>query len=163
MTPLPGAVAGWHPADLGPIVLPAPHLSPRQVDGHHGHLWQWVGAGDPVLSLTVAVRESRMADPLGVVGRLGHEVARTRGLYDDPERAAVRRDVPVLVDGGLASAAAYVDGARHGRAVRTVIVTTTDGRWLHLVQLGVRDTDAGGTLVDRLLDGISVKPWSPPR
>ena len=148
---------------LGPVTLPAPPVAPRQIEAAHGHLWQWVGDGEPLLSLTVAVRETQMGDSTGVLYRLNTEIDLVRGLLDDPDGASVERNDLVFVQGSTAApAGAAVDGMRDGMPVRIGIVVASDGVSMHVIQVSVAEGKEGRALAAHILDQIEITPWRDP-
>lgn len=148
---------------LGPVSLRAPGIKPRQVEGRSGHLWQWTGDGSPLLTLLVAVRETRLRTATAAERTLGSEIERVRDGYDPDTAVQVRHVRDVQVEGAVASAAATVAGVLDGMAVRNGLVVTTDGPHVHLVRLAVADTDEGKALLGHVLDDLHVHDWVRPR
>jgi len=147
---------------LGPVTLTAPAMAPRQFDTGVGHLWQWVGNGEPLLSLAVSVRGTRLGTTTGVRHRATWVRDRVASRMDD--RTASAEDLPfAYVDGSSGTAGALVFGSRDGLAVRTGVLVSTDGTWMHVVEVTAADTEAGGDLVAAVMDNVRVHPWSPPR
>jgi hypothetical protein len=149
------------PAALGPVSLLAPvGVRARQADAALGHLWQWQGDGEPLLSLLVAVRSTRLGTANGPGRALGPALTELTGRVDDV--IEVRRPVEVAVDGALGSSAAVVTAVLGGREARIALVVSTDGTWMHRVEIAVLDTDAGRATLERVLGAISVHPWERP-
>lgn len=146
---------------LGPVSLPAPAGSaPRQIDAPLGHLWHWQGDGDPLLSLLVGVRTTQLGTPTGPERALGPALDELKGRVD--EILEIRRPVEVAVDGALGSSAALVTAMLGGREARMALVVSTDGTWMHRVEVAVLDTDDGRALQERVLGAIRVHPWERP-
>lgn len=150
-------------ARLGPLTLPAPDLEPRQFEAAHGHLWQWVGAGEPLLSLSAGVRRTQIGDARGVDGHLDWEVDQAVALLD-PETATPAELEVRVVPGARAAASAVLGGRRDGMHVRTGLLVTTDGSYMHVVRV-VADAGhvQGPGIVQRVLDDVRVHRWEPPR
>jgi hypothetical protein len=145
--------------DIGPVSLPSPTVAPRHVVADHGHLWQWIGDGEELVSLSVAVRTTRLGTPTGVKHHLAWEVDEVSSAMDAVD-AASDRDVMVMVDGATGSAAADVDGPMRGADVRNRIIVTTDGHHMHVVRALVRDTRGGRELAEAVTAGLRVRSWS---
>lgn len=147
---------------LGPVTLDAPEFPPRQFNGKHGHLWQWVGDGGELISLSVAVRESRLVTEAGVRGHLRWEIREAQGALD-PDTDSQVHPVPVDVSGADASAAATLDGLREDHAVRSHLIVTTDGaRNQFVIHALVPDHGNGRELCAAVTRGIQVHPWTLP-
>lgn len=147
---------------LGPVTLNAPEFPPRQLHGTHGHLWQWVGDGGELISLSVAVRESRLVSEAGIRGHLTWEVREVKDTLD-PSRETNVAHVPADVSGADASAAATVDGVRDGHAVRSFLVVTTDGaRNQFVIHALVPDNAHGREMATAVTTGIQIYPWTMP-
>lgn len=147
---------------LGPVTLNAPEFPPRQLHGKHGHLWQWVGDGGELISLSVAVRESRLVTEPGIRGHLSWEVREVEGALD-PRRETNVAQVPAAVAGADASAAATVDGVRDGHPVRSHLLVTTDGdRNQFVVHALVPDSPHGREMATAVTTGIQIHPWTMP-
>jgi hypothetical protein len=149
-------------ADIGPLSLLAPEYAPRHVVAGHGHLWQWVGDGEELISLSVAVRETRLGTATGVKHHLAWEVKELRKTMDERVEAPRETDVMVMVEGASGSAAADVDGPMHGYEVHNRVIVTTDGEHLHVTRVVVRDNDAGRELSEMVTSTLRVRPWSMP-
>lgn len=148
---------------LGPVTLPAPDQPPRQLDGSHGHLWQWVGDGEPLLSLSVAVRETRLGrTAAGLAHHLTWETEQVRQRLDEGRTSQVE-PLPVEVPGAADARAATVDGTRDGMDVRTGVVVCTHADLMHVIQVAARDGAAGRALAQEVALGIRVHPWTLPR
>jgi hypothetical protein len=148
-------------AALGPVSLPAPvGVATRQADAALGHLWQWRGDGDPLLSLLVAVRSTRLGTASGPDRALGPALTELTGRVD--QVIEVRRPVEVAVDGALGSSAAVVTAVLGGHEARIALVVSTDGTWMHRFEIAVLDTDAGRATQEQVLGAISVHPWERP-
>jgi hypothetical protein len=146
---------------LGPVSLPTPvGVRSRQIDAERGHLWQWEGDGEPLLSLLVAVRTTRLGTPTGPSRALGPALTELSGRVD--EVLEVRRPVEVSVEGALGSAAAVVTAMLGGREARIALVVSTDGTWMHRTEIAVLDTEAGRATQERVLGAISVHAWERP-
>lgn len=146
---------------LGPVSLPAPpDKAPRQVDAPRGHLWHWQGGGDPLLSLLVGIRETNLGTPSGPERALGPAIDELSRRVD--EVVEVRRPVEIAVDGALGSSAAIVSVVLGGRDARIALVVSTDGTWMHRVEIAVLDTDAGRAAQEQVLGAIRVHPWERP-
>lgn len=147
---------------LGPVTLTAPEFPPRQFNGTHGHLWQWVGDGGEFISLSVAGRESRLVSEAGIRGHLTWEVREVEGTLD-PGCDIQVNPVPADVSGADVSAAATVDGLRDGRDVRSHLVVTTDGaRHQFVIHALVPDSPHGRELAAAVTTGIQIYPWTMP-
>ncbi|MRJ76843.1 hypothetical protein GEV29_09870 [Aeromicrobium sp. SMF47] len=146
---------------LGPVSLPVPAgVRPRQVEAPLGHLWHWQGTGEPLLSLLVGVRETRLGTPRGPERALGPALDELSDRVD--EIVEVRRPVELAVDGALGSSAAVVTAVLGGREARIALVTSTDGTWMHRVEIAVLDTEAGRATLEQVLGAIQVHPWERP-
>jgi hypothetical protein len=161
-------------AALGPVTLLAPDDGPRHVVATHGHLWQWVGDGTDLFTLTVAVRPTRLGTPTGARHHLTWELDQLRpgpagssgteapAEHGDDSGTATETDVLVHVDGAAGSAAADLEGQVHGVDVRHRVVVTTDGEHMHVVRVVVPDTDAGAQVLEQVTSSLHVRPWSMP-
>ncbi len=149
--------------DLGPLSVRAPAREPRQFEGRFGHLWQWVGDGEPLLTLVVAVRETRLSTGAAAERTLTTETGRVRDSFDADTEVHVRRVRDMQVDGARGAAAATVTGVLDGLAVRNGLIVTTDGTHVHVVRLAVADTDEGKALLGHVLDDVHVHDWVRPR
>jgi hypothetical protein len=146
---------------LGPVSLPSPaEVGSRQADARYGHLWQWQGDGDPLLSLLVGVRTTQLGTPTGPARALGPALEEIYGRVD--QVVEVRRPVEVAVEGALGSAAGVVTALLGGRQARIALVVSTDGTWMHRVEVAVLDTDSGRLLQEQILGAIEVHPWERP-
>jgi hypothetical protein len=146
---------------LGPVSLPAPSGAlPRQIDAPLGHLWQWQGDGAPLLSLMVGTRATRLGTTVGPSRAMGPALDELSGRVD--EILDVRRPVEVVVEGALGSSAAVVTAVLAGREVRIALVVSTDGTWMHRVEVAVLDTDAGRAAQEQVLGEIRIHPWERP-
>lgn len=149
-------------ADIGPMSLVAPEFAPRHVVADHGHLWQWVGDGEELISLSVAVRETRLGTATGVKHHLAWEVQELRKTMDQNVQELRGADVMVMVDGATCSAAADVNGKMHDDEVHNRVIVTTDGEHMHVTRIVVRDNDAGRELSERVTSTLRVGPWRMP-
>lgn len=143
---------------LDALTVYAPDVPRKRFNAEHGHMWQWVPRGGPLVSLTVAVRkQTRLTSAAGVRGHLLWELKRHRDAMDLPSDAVMERDIPVHVAGarGIASAG-FVDGVRSGIRLHNRVVVTTDGADLYVVHAAVGDTDAGRRLAEELTGGIAI-------
>lgn len=148
--------------ELGPVTLDAPEFPPRQLNGEHGHLWQWVGDGGELISLSVAVRESRLVTERGVRGHLSWEMREVENDLDADQESRASYH-PVDVSGADAAAAATVDGMREGHAVRSHLVVTSDGdRYQYVIHALVPDNHRGREMAAALTTAISIYPWTMP-
>lgn len=146
---------------LGPVSLPAPSGAlPRRIDAPLGHLWQWQGDGAPLLSLMVGVRATRLGTPVGPSRTLGPALEEISGRVD--EILDVRRPVEVAVEGAVGSSAAIVTAVIGGREARIALAVSTDGTWMHRVEIAVLDTDAGRAAQEQVLGAIRIHPWERP-
>ncbi|AWB92845.1 hypothetical protein [Aeromicrobium chenweiae] len=146
---------------LGPVSLPTPAgIVSRQVDATTGHLWHWQGDGNPLLSLLVGVRSTRLGTPTGPERALGPAIAELSDRVD--QVIEVRRPVEVAVEGALGSSAAVVTAVLGGREARIALVLSTDGTWMHRVEIAVLDTDEGRAAQEQILGAIRVHPWERP-
>lgn len=146
---------------LGPVSLPTPTgVASRQLDAELGHLWQWQGDGDPLLSLLVAVRTTQLGTPTGPTRALGPAIKELSGRVDAV--IEVRRPVEVGVEGAQGSSAAIVTAVLGGREARIALVVSTDGTWMHRVEIAVLDTEAGRATQELILGAIKVHPWERP-
>ena len=148
--------------ELGPVTLDAPEFPPRQFTGTNGHLWQWVADGEELISLSVAVRESRLVTESGVKGHLAWEVREAADGFDADHESDISHP-PADVSGGDASAAATVDGLRQGHPVRSHLVVTTDGaRYQYVIHALVPDNAHGREMAAAVTTAIHVHPWTLP-
>lgn len=146
--------------DLGPLSLVAPTGAPRHLRGAHGDMWQWVGDGEELISLSVAVRESQLGTPTGVRHHLSWEVRQARaGLDPEPVASSVAR-VLIDVEGAVGAAAADVLGRVRGFDVHDRIIVMTDGAHMHVVRALVPDTPEGRELTERVTASLQVREWS---
>jgi hypothetical protein len=146
---------------LGPVTLAAPGGRPRHVVAEHGHLWQWVGDGEELLSLSVAVRSTRLGTPTGVRHHLSWEVRQVQSAMD-PDSSTGRTDVLVDVTGAVGGVAADVSGRERGVEVHNRIIVTTDGHHMHVIRALVTDTPEGRQLCDEVTDSLRIDEWSMP-
>jgi hypothetical protein len=146
---------------LGPVSLVAPGGSPRHVEAEHGHLWQWVGDGEELISLSVAVRSTRLGTPTGVRHHLAWEVRQVQSALD-PGSSAGHSDVLVDVTGAVGSVAADVSGRERGVEVHNRIIVTTDGQHMHVIRALVTSTSEGRQLCDEVTDALEIHEWSMP-
>lgn len=147
-------------ADLGPVSLLAPAQPPRHVRATHGRLWQWIGEGTELISLSVAVRETRLGTPTGVRHHLTWEVDQVRsGMDAEPDEPRVA-DVLIQVEGAVGGAAADVAGRTNGMEVHDRLIVTTEGRHMHVVRILVPDNDAGRELSETVTSSLRVGAWS---
>jgi hypothetical protein len=145
---------------LGPVSLAAPGDAPRRVRATHGHLWQWIGDGEELISLSVAVRETRLGTSTGVRHHLSWEVDQVRsGMDPEPGTSSVAR-VLIDVDGATGAAAADVVGRVRGVEVRNRIIVTTDGQHMHVVRALVPDSEEGRELSEAVTTALQVHEWS---
>lgn len=148
--------------DLGPALLDAPSDDPAHVVATYGHLWQWIGAGEDYLSLSVAVRETQLGSQDGVAGHLRWELDHLRpgprAGEQHPEESALALGIP----GAVGTAAADQVGTVRGRAVRQRVVVTTDGHLMHVVRVLVMDDESGRELCERVTGSLELRPWSIP-
>lgn len=144
---------------LGPVSLVAPDDAPRHVRAAHGHLWQWVGDGEELISLSVAVRDSRLGTPTGVRHHLTWEV-RQASADLDPDPAATVTRVLVDVDGAVGAAAADVRGRVRGLDVHDRIIVLSDGAHMHMVRTLVAATPEGRELSEQVTSALQVHEWS---
>jgi len=146
---------------LGPVSLRTPTgVASRQVDAELGHLWHWQGDGDPLLSLLVGVRTTRLGTATGPTRALGPAIDELTGRVD--QVVDVRRPVEVVVEGALAATAAIVTAVLGGREARIALVVSTDGTWMHRVEIAVLDTESGRATQELILGAIAVHPWERP-
>lgn len=146
---------------LGPVSLPVPAgASPRQIDAPRGHLWHWQGDGEPLLSLLVGVRTTQLGTPHGPSRALGPALDELFGRVD--EVLEVRRPVEIAVEGAVGSSAAIVTAVLGGREARIALAVSTDGTWMHRVEIAVLDTDEGRELQEQVLGSIRVHAWERP-
>jgi hypothetical protein len=144
---------------LGPVSLVALGETPRHVRATHGHLWQWIGDGEELISLTVAVRETKLGSPTGVRHHLDWE-ARQVLAGMDPDVSSSSSSVLVDVPGATGAAAADVPGRVRGVDVRNRIIVTTDGQYMHVIRALVPDTDAGRDVAESVTTALQVHEWS---
>ncbi|QIX26346.1 hypothetical protein ncot_06830 [Nocardioides sp. JQ2195] len=144
------------------MTLPVPAVAPSHFSGRHGEMWQWLGDGRELISLSLAVRETRLGTPQGVADHLSWEIDRIRKQLDAGADSRVHAGVDVRVRGAVGSAAADVDGTQRSLEVRNRLVVTTDGAHMHLVQVMVRDHEAGRELASEISSGLVVEPWNLP-
>ncbi len=148
--------------ELGPVTLDAPEFPPRQFTGTNGHLWQWVGDGGELISLSVAVRESRLVTEAGIKGHLDWEVREVADVFDADHESSISH-LPTDVSGADASAAATIDGLREGHPVRSHLVVTTDGaRYQYVIHALVPDSPHGREMASAVTTNIHVHSWTPP-
>lgn len=132
---------------IAALTVPAPLSPARTFDGLHGRLWQWVGDGQQLITLTVSVRdEARLASAWVVEGHL-------RWKLEDLSATAPEPQVGV-VPGAVASASGRVSVSRNGVPTHNGVVVATEGANLYVVHVVAVDSDAGWALVPRILDGI---------
>ncbi len=154
-------VSGFGERALGPVSLTAPRSEPRQLDGRHGHLWQWMGEpGSALMNLTVAVRETRVGTATGV------EHALNRFVNDVEERLdrvhSIDRNILVAIEDALGASAAVIVGTLGAEQVRVGQVVTTDGIWMHRVDATVTDSEDGAELLGDIMRDIGIHPWVRP-
>lgn len=149
-------------AHLGPVTLAAPSFEPRHVVAKHGHLWQWVGDGEELVSLSVAVRQTRLGTQTGVEHHLAWEVRELRAEMDPGSADQDESEVLVHVDGATGSAAADLAGTVRGLAVHNRIIVTTEGEHMQVVRVLVPDNDPGRELSEAVTSSLEVQTWRMP-
>ncbi|KRF17411.1 hypothetical protein ASG90_09030 [Nocardioides sp. Soil797] len=157
---MPNVLTTLTSTGVGPMTLPTPSVRPSHYSGEHGEMWQWLGDGRELISLSVAVRDTRLGTQKGVADHLNWEVERIRKQLDAGADSRVRAGVDVRVDGAVGSAAADVDGTQRGTDVRNRLVVTTDGAHMHVVQVMVRDHENGRELAAEISSRLVVEPWT---
>jgi hypothetical protein len=146
--------------NLGPVSLVAPQDAPRHVRAAHGHMWQWVGDGEELISLSIAARESRLGTPTGVRHHLSWEVRQVRSDLDPQHDAPSVTRVLVDVDGAVGASAADVLGRVRGVEVHDRIIVMTDGAHMHVVRALVPDTPEGRELSESVTSSLQLHEWS---
>lgn len=146
---------------LGPVTLVAPRSEPRQIEGRHGHLWQWIGQpGSALLNLTVAVRETQVGTATGVRHALNRFVTDAQDRLDRVH--SVDRDLLIAVEDAKGTAAAVVVGTLGALQVRVGLVVTTDGEWMHRIDATVMDSDDGAEMLGAIMRDVRIFPWVRP-
>lgn len=146
---------------VGPVTTAAPEAEPRHVLASHGHLWQWVGDGRELISLSVTVRRTRLGTPAGVRHHLTWEAQQVRETLEAGTGPGRATDVLVDVVGASTSAAADVDGRMQGLDVHNRLVVTTDGQYMHVVRILVPDSNAGRELSETISSALRVQSVGP--
>lgn len=150
-------------ARLGPMNLLAPSQSPRHVRGTHGDLWQWIGSGRELISLTVAVRETQIGNARGVRDHALWEAERLSRSMDHGSEDAVATSAPPRVPGSVGVAAAVVNGVYSGISTHNRIVVTSDGQYMHVVHAMTTNTPQGRRRAAALVDDLAVTEWKDSR
>ncbi len=159
--------------DLGPVVLDAPASPPRHVRATHGHLWQWVGDGAELYTLSVAARPTGLGTRAGVRDHLRWELDALRPERGDPSpeaapateaaRSSEAAEVMVMVEGAVGAAGADVLARMGGQDVLHRVVVATDGEVMQVVRVLVPDRPEGRELCERVTSSLGVRPWTVPR
>lgn len=144
---------------VGPVQLQAPRVEVRHTRGTHGDMWQWIGDGDGVISLIVAVRRTQLGSSSGAKHHLQAEMDRLeRGL--DIEHGSEHHTIDARpVPGAAAEAAGVVSGVRHGVKTRDTILVTTDHIYMHLIHIMTPNTTRGIASADEIQSSVEVFPW----
>lgn len=142
--------------DLGGVTLAAPLGPPSYTRGTYGEMWQWIGSGDSLISLVVAVRPSAQESVDGIQHRLLAEADRIGA----PLRHAAdgERPRPELVDvpGAVASFKVAVDGIREGVQLHNAVLVATDSVVTYLVHVAVTDSATGHRLASSVLSSLQL-------
>lgn len=143
--------------ELPGISLRAPDDHPRVFAGAHGTLWQWLGDGiAPLISLTVATRETQIGTETGTRHHLNWEIDRLSGGFDAQAGGQYVQDAPVDVRGAWGASGSTVDGVRKGIRTHNRVVVASDGIFMHVVHVMVPDTDPGRKMADSLTEEMSL-------
>jgi len=140
--------------DLGPLTLDAPASPVRAIDHATGRMWQWQGDGSALLSVTAAVRPTRVPDRHGADGIL------REFLWDITTSLLDFEQVPLALraPGAPILSSALVTGTRGRVPERHVVGVATDvvGRAM-LVQVAVRDDDDAQAFTEDVVRSLVVR------
>lgn len=136
---------------VGPLAIDLPDLPARSIEQDAGELWQWLGDGSALLSVTVAVRPTRIPNQLGAAGMLREYLWEiTPTLLD-----FATRSLEVAVPGARHVAVAVATGSRGGVPERHVVAVANDGQdTAALVRVAVRDDDAAQGLAEAIVGSV---------
>lgn len=139
------------------ILLRAPDDNPRSFAAAHGTLWQWLGDGiSPLISFTVATRETQIGTETGTRRHLNWEIDRLSEGFDAQVGGQFVQDTPIDVGGARGASGAIVDGVRKGIRTHNRVVVASDGEYMHVVHVMVPDTGPGRKMADGLTGEISL-------
>lgn len=146
-----GVPAPMHAVRLGPMQMGVPQVDAiSHVRGVYGELWQMLGDGRELVCITVSTKQTPMGTADGLRDHLDweaqHQASGSRWV--DPRRVVpdLRSAEVVHVPGAVHAAKVSVRRVCQGIPVYSIFVGTSDGPWMHVVHLAMRDTDAGRRL-----------------
>lgn len=137
--------------DLGGIALEAPLGPSTHTVGTYGEMWQWIGDGDRLISLIVAIRLGEQESVGGLRNRLLAEADRVRAHLRHTAGGERLRPEVVHVRGAFAAFNLSVDGIREGVKLHNALLVATDRVDTYLVHVAVPDTGPGRRLASSLL------------
>lgn len=140
--------------DLGGIALEAPLGPSTHTVGTYGEMWQWIGDGNRLISLIVAVRPGEQESVGGLRNRLLAETDRVRAHLRHTARGERLRPEVVDVRGAFAAFNVSVDGIREGVKLHNALLVATDRVDTYLVHVAVPDTGTGRRLASSLLSSL---------
>ena len=162
----PGNAATRHPeyvasvpmesVDLGGVSLTAPLGSITYTKGTYGEMWQWIGKGNSLISLVVAVRPGAQESVDGVRHRLLAESDRVSAPTQSPSDRERLRPESVDVPGAIAAFKVQVDGTREGLQLHNAVLVASDSVATCLVHAAVTDTEDGRRLASSLLSSLQL-------
>lgn len=140
--------------DLGRMALEAPAWLPTHTVGTHGEMWQWIGDGNNLVSLIVAVRPGEQESVGGLRNRLFAEVDRVRARLRPTAGGKLIRPEMVDVGGAFAAFSMSVSGTREGMELHNDLLIATDRVDMYLVHAAVPGTESGRRLASSLLSSV---------
>lgn len=145
-------------AACGPLTLDAPAPEGELTIGEFGHLWQWTGPDETLISLLVTVRRnSHLTTPMSIRNRLTWELDQ---IVEQQEESGARVEpadnVAPVGDFGRLASIGSVDGRRLGVSTHERVLVTTDGTDLFSVHVIAADTAAGRAVADRIVTSVEL-------
>lgn len=142
--------------DLGDVALVAPLGPPTYTRGTYGEMWQWIGNGNSLISLVVAVRPDAWDSVAGVRHRLLAETHRIGAPLRHPADGERPRPEWVDVPGAVAAFKMPVDGIREGVQLHNAVLAASGSAATYLVHVAVTDTETGRRLASSLLSSLQL-------
>ncbi|GGU21677.1 hypothetical protein GCM10007979_20390 [Nocardioides albus] len=117
-------------------------------------MWQWIGDGNSLVSLIVAVRPGEQESVGGLRNRLLAEVDRVRARLRPTAAGELIRPEMVGVRGAFAAFSMSVGGTREGLELHNDLLIATDRVDMYLVHAAVPGTATGRRLASSLLSSV---------